>query len=112
MRFVSEQRSCMVMAKKIKIEVVYASPQTQKLLALDIDEGTTIEMAIHQSGILSFFPEINLQKQKVGVFGKARSLTDVVQEGDRIEIYRPLLIDPKEARRTKAKHHPIKKLKN
>ncbi|TAK76445.1 MAG: RnfH family protein [Gammaproteobacteria bacterium] len=87
----------------MKVEVAYAGRDRQEILAVEVKEGSTIETAIQQSGILALFPEIDLAKQKVGVFSKQKDLTDIVREGDRIEIYRPLIIDPKEARRAKAK---------
>lgn len=93
----------MVQNNKIKIEVAYATPEKQYLLALEVMVGTTIEEAIQQSGILTMVPAIDLSKQAVGVFGKKRKLSDVVGLHDRIEIYRPLSIDPKEARRAKAR---------
>jgi putative ubiquitin-RnfH superfamily antitoxin RatB of RatAB toxin-antitoxin module len=93
----------MELNKLITIEIVYASVQKQKLLTMQVEEGTTIEVAIDRSGILELFPEIDLTKQKVGVFSQPRKLTDVVREGDRVEIYRPLVIDPKEARRRRVK---------
>lgn len=88
---------------KIQIEVAYASLERQEMLSVQVLPGTTVREAIELSGILQLFPEINLTKQKVGVFSKQRELTDVVRAGERIEIYRPLTIDPKEARRAKAK---------
>ncbi|RDI48050.1 RnfH family protein [Aquicella lusitana] len=91
------------MSKLIKIEVAYALPDQQRILALEVEAGCTIEEAIHRSGMLALFPEIDLTQQKVGIFSKARRLSDGVKEGDRIEIYRPLTIDPKQARRLKAK---------
>lgn len=90
------------MSKTFQIEVAYAAPTKQHLVVLSVAEGTTIEAAILQSGILTLVPEIDLTQQSVGVFSKKRALSDVVHEGDRIEIYRPLTIDPKEARRAKA----------
>ena len=92
-----------MVSKKLSIEVGYALPDKQVIEAVEVDAGTTIEKAIRQSGILKQFPKINLRVQKVGVFSKPRQLSDVVQEGDRIEIYRSLIINPKEARRIKAK---------
>lgn len=88
---------------KISIEVAYATKEQQKIIPLEVPEGTTIKEAIQQSGILSLFPEIDLTHQKVGIFSKICELTDLIQAGARIEIYRPLTIDPKEARRNKAK---------
>jgi len=89
--------------KMIVVEVVYADVRQQRLICIEIEAGSTIEAAIQHSGILQIFPEIDLTRQKVGIFGKARPLTELVAHGDRIEIYRPLIIDPKEARRAKAK---------
>jgi len=89
--------------KKIKVEVIYANPRAQKLIALEIEEGATLAAVIQQSGILSIFPEISLAQQKIGIFSKPKTLTDIAHDGDRIEIYRPLLIDPKEARRGRSR---------
>jgi len=91
------------MNKHIQIEVAYALPDQQVLLSLEVEEGATIEQAIHASGILRQFSEIDLKRQKVGVFGKLRQLGDTVKAGERIEIYRSLLRDPKERRRIQAK---------
>jgi putative ubiquitin-RnfH superfamily antitoxin RatB of RatAB toxin-antitoxin module len=92
----------------ISIEVVYARPDKQTLIACQVPRHTTLQGAIEQSGILTLFPEIDLHQHKIGVFSKIKALADSVQAGDRIEIYRPLLIDPKEARRFKAlkQHKP------
>jgi len=95
----------MAMVKKIKIEVAYATSKQQCIIAIQVDADCTLEEAIDCSGILRVFPEIDLVKQKVGVFGKQRKLTDLLQQDDRIEIYRSLIIDPKEARRKRAKYH-------
>lgn len=88
---------------KIKIEVAYAAPQDQRIFTVEIEVGSTIQAAIQRSGILAIYPEIDLTKQKVGIFSKSRQLSDLVNDDERIEIYRPLIIDPKEARRAKAK---------
>lgn len=93
----------MVVMKQIKVEVAYAKPGEQKIIALRVDEGCTIGEAIELSGVLEVFPEIDLGSQKVGVFGKVKKLTDKVKEGDRIEVYRGLIVDPKEARRKRVK---------
>lgn len=93
----------------LNVELVYATHEQQKTLKLTMPEGSTIHEVILRSTILEFFPEIDLNQQKVGIFSKVRALTDQVQEGDRIEIYRPLLIDPKEARRARASNK-IKKI--
>ena len=88
--------------EQINIVVCYASMHAQSSLSVTVNADSDILSAIQQSGILTLFPEINLTKQKVGIFGKQKQLTDKVQAGDRIEIYRPLLLDPKEARRIKS----------
>jgi putative ubiquitin-RnfH superfamily antitoxin RatB of RatAB toxin-antitoxin module len=88
---------------KMAIEVAYATPAKQIIIALEVDQDCTIEQAILLSNIMDQFPEIDLQSQKVGVFSKIKKLSDSLKAGDRIEIYRPLIIDPKEARRAKAK---------
>ena len=92
----------MAATNMIAIEVAYAKVDKQKIIACEVEAGSTIEQAIQQSGILVIFSEIDLQKQKVGVFGKGRELLDRVKAGERIEIYRELTIDPKEARLNRA----------
>jgi len=94
----------MVAVKTITVEVAYAKPDHQKVILVEIKEGSTLEQVIKASGILTLYPEIDLSKQKIGIFGKIKNLQDIIQVGDRIEIYRPLLIDPKEARRKRAKN--------
>ncbi|MDH5433716.1 MAG: RnfH family protein [Gammaproteobacteria bacterium] len=86
----------------INIEIIYPLPDEQKLLTLAVKSGSTIEQAIHESGILELYPEIDLNENKVGIFSKASPLETELREGDRIEIYRPLIADPKEVRRQKA----------
>ncbi|QSA98981.1 RnfH family protein [Methylococcus sp. EFPC2] len=86
----------------MKIEVAYAKPGEQVLLALDVLEGSTAEQAIRQSGILERFPEIDLEQAKIGIYSKPCKLDQPVKSGDRLEIYRPLIADPKEARRNRA----------
>ena len=89
--------------RKIKVEVVYADEHDQRLVSVIVDEGATIEAVVRLSGLLKIFPDIDLSRQSVGIFSRQRLLSDIVKEGDRVEIYRPLLIDPKEARRARAK---------
>jgi putative ubiquitin-RnfH superfamily antitoxin RatB of RatAB toxin-antitoxin module len=87
----------------MKIGVAYATPAKQLWLNLDMPEGTTVKDAIEKSGILKQFPEIDLTTQKVGIFGKATTLEAVLEEGARVEIYRPMTADPKTVpRRAKA----------
>ena len=78
----------------MKIGVVYAEPEKQIWLNIDVPEGITVKEAIVQSGILNKFPQIDIDSQKVGVFGKITKLDAKVSDGDRIEIYRPITADP------------------
>ncbi|WP_158969818.1 RnfH family protein [Paraglaciecola sp. L3A3] len=89
-------------AELITIEVVYGLPTKQVLLECKVAQGSSVEQAIETSGILSHFPDIDIQTSKVGIWNRACKLTDLPKEGDRIEIYRPLIADPKEARRRRA----------
>lgn len=90
------------MAEKISVEVAYGLADKQKLLSLQVDKGSTVQDAIEKSGILDEFPEIDLHKNKVGIFGKLTRLSQPVREKDRVEIYRPLIADPKEVRKKRA----------
>ena len=87
---------------QINIEIAYASPDRYYLKSFKVDEGTMIQTAILQSGILQQFTEIDLRENKVGIYSRPAKLTDQLKDGDRIEIYRPLLADPKEIRRKRA----------
>ncbi len=86
----------------MKIEVAYALRHKQTLLNIEVDDNTSVEDAIQQSNILKKYPEINLKKNKVGIFGKITSLDVKLREKDRVEIYRPLIADPKEVRKQRA----------
>ena len=88
--------------ESINVEVAYALPEKQQIRAVNVDAGTTLGAAIVQSGIMMDFPELELEDAKVGIFGKAATMTTVLSEGDRVEIYRPLIADPKEVRRQRA----------
>jgi putative ubiquitin-RnfH superfamily antitoxin RatB of RatAB toxin-antitoxin module len=88
--------------KTIPIEIAYALPAQQIILKLQIEEGATAEQAIRISGIMEKFPEIDLEQNKIGIFGKLGKLDTVLREHDRVEIYRPLIADPKEVRRQRA----------
>jgi putative ubiquitin-RnfH superfamily antitoxin RatB of RatAB toxin-antitoxin module len=79
---------------EITVEVAYALPHEQLIIPVMLKVGTTAESAIHASGILKKFPEINLVENKVGIFGKAAKLDTVLRHLDRVEIYRPLIADP------------------
>ena len=86
----------------ITIELIFPLPDEQELLTIQVPNATTIEQAIELSGILQKYPEIDLKTNKVGIFSKVSKLNTELREGDRIEIYRPLIADPKEARKKKA----------
>ena len=93
----------------IKVEVLYALPHVQTLLVVDIPQGATLEDAIKISGALEKHPEIDLSSNKVGIFGKLSKLDTVLCDRDRIEIYRPLIADPKEVRRKRAEEGKVMK---
>ena len=86
----------------ITVEVAYALPHKQALLALQVAPGTTVLAAAEQSGISAKFDGIDLDNAKFGIFGSVVSPGQVLKEGDRVEIYRPLLADPKEVRKARA----------
>lgn len=92
----------MMSDNQIQIEVVYGLAHKQKLLTLPVAEGATVEQAINESGILAIFPEIDLTQNKVGIWNRAVKLNQVLADLDRIEIYRPLIADPKEVRKRRA----------
>jgi uncharacterized protein len=87
----------------IRVELIYIEPNSQNSLKLELSKGTSIKQAIHQSGLLDQFPDIDLNINKVGIYNKIQTLDTIIQDGGRIEIYRPLSADPKEARRQRAK---------
>jgi len=86
----------------IEIEVVYGLPHKQVLLSVPVPVGTTIEQGIRLSGIVSHFPEIVPSEATVGIFSRPEKLETVLKAGDRVEIYRPLIADPKEMRKLRA----------
>lgn len=97
------------MAEEITVEVVYALPQVQTLLSLRVPLGTTAAEAIRLSGVLVKHPEIDLPKAKLGIFGKHVKADTPLRERDRVEIYRPLIADPKEVRRKRAAEGKVMK---
>lgn len=94
---------------EMRVEVVYALPERQFLRALELEEGCTVEQAIKASGLLTLRPEIDLTSNKVGIFSRHAKLDEILQEGDRVEIYRPLIADPKELRKQRAEHSKNKR---
>jgi len=89
-------------ADRMAVEVAYALPDRQVILVVDVVPDATLEDAIRGSGILEQYPEIDLAVNKVGVFGKLGKPGDALHAGDRVEIYRPLIADPKQVRRQRA----------
>ena len=91
----------------INVEVIYALPHQQTLLRVRLAEGATVEDAIRQSGVLEAFPDIDPAKNKVGIFSKLVKLDERLRDRDRVEIYRPLIADPKEVRRKRAEEGKV-----
>ena len=87
----------------MKISVVYATPNEQVEIPWEVEPNCSVALAIRRSGILERFPEINFPHVSVGIFSKRVALDTPLTEGDRIEIYRPLMMDPKQARRLRLK---------
>ena len=86
----------------IEVEVVFAEPERQELIQVRLPQGGTVQDAITVSGIQNQFPDVDLSQNKVGIFGKKTQRDRVLENGDRVEIYRPLKADPKEVRRALA----------
>ncbi len=86
-----------------RVEIVYATAAVQRRYAVDLADGGTVREAIEQSGVLGEYPQIDLVRDRVGVYGRLVALDDVLREGDRVEILRPLVADPKAARRRRAR---------
>jgi putative ubiquitin-RnfH superfamily antitoxin RatB of RatAB toxin-antitoxin module len=84
--------------RMLSIEVAYAGIKNQLIITVDVLEGSTAQQAIEVSQILKKFPEIDLTQNKIGIFSQICALSQRLKEGDRVEIYRPLLIDPKQKR--------------
>jgi putative ubiquitin-RnfH superfamily antitoxin RatB of RatAB toxin-antitoxin module len=93
----------------INVEVAYALPEQQFLLQVQLAEGATVEDAIRASGVMVSFPDIDLARSKVGIFSKLVKLDETVRDKDRVEIYRPLIADPKEVRRKRAEEGKVTK---
>jgi putative ubiquitin-RnfH superfamily antitoxin RatB of RatAB toxin-antitoxin module len=91
-----------VVAETINVEVVHARPDKQALLSVQVPAGTTVAEAIELSGIRQEFPDLEVDPGRLGIFSQKARPGDVLRDGDRVEIYRPLIADPKEARRRRA----------
>lgn len=97
------------MAEMLQIQVCYARPDKQELVDLKLPEGATLQQALEQSGLLQKHPEIDLKKNKFGIFAKLSKLDAVLRDKDRVEIYRPLIADPKEVRKQRAAEGKVMK---
>ncbi len=97
------------MAEMLQIQVCYARPDKQELVDLKLPEGATLQQALDQSGLLQKHPEIDLKKNKFGIFAKLSKLDAVLRDKDRVEIYRPLIADPKEVRKQRAAEGKVMK---
>ncbi|MEQ4531741.1 MAG: RnfH family protein [Mixta sp.] len=86
----------------VTVEVVYALPEKQYLRQVKLAEGSSVEQAIQASGLLELRHDIDLTQNKIGIYSRPVKLQDEVNDGDRVEIYRPLIADPKELRRQRA----------
>ncbi len=97
------------MSTQIHVEVVYAGPVRQKSVRVGVREGASVREAIELSGLLEEFPEIDLGKNKLGIWNKLTKVDAVLRDNDRVEIYRPLIADPKEVRRQRAAEGKVMK---
>lgn len=93
----------------ITVEVAYALPNQQMIIPVQVTPETTAEQAIRACGILAKFPEIDLSQNQIGIFGKLTKLDAPLRHLDRIEIYRPLIADPKEVRKQRAEEGKVMK---
>ena len=85
-----------------RVEVVYATPAIQRRYALDLEEGATVQVALEQSGVLHDFPQLDLARDRVGIYGRLAALDEVLRDGDRVEILRPLTAEPGAVRKRRA----------
>ena len=97
------------MSETISVEVVYPLPQKQEIFTVRLAAGATVRQAIEASGVLQKYPEIDLAKNKLGVFAKLAKPDAVLRDKDRVEIYRPLIADPKEVRKQRAAEGKVMK---
>ena len=87
---------------KLRVEVVYALKDKYRRVPLTLEEGASLQQAVELSGLLAEFPDIDLEKNKTGIWGKLAKLDTILRNRDRVEIYRPLIADPKEIRKQRA----------
>ena len=97
------------MADSINIEVAYARSERQEIIRLKLPQGSTVQQAVEASGLMQNHPEIDLAKGKFGIYGKLAKADTALREKDRVEIYRPLIADPKEVRKQRAAEGKVMK---
>ena len=97
------------MPETIEIEVAYAKPERQDVVQVKLPEGSTAQQAVEASGLLQRYPEIDLAKSKLGIYGKLAKPDTALRDRDRVEIYRPLIADPKEVRKQRAAEGKVMK---
>ena len=97
------------MSETLAVEVCYALPDKQEIVAVKLPEGATLQQALEASGLLAKHPEIDIKKNKFGVYAKLSKLDSVLRDRDRVEIYRPLIADPKEVRKQRAAEGKVMK---
>lgn len=97
------------MAEAMEVEVCYALPAKQELIQLKLAAGATVQQAVEASGLLAKYPDIDLKKNKFGIFAKLSKLDTPLRDRDRVEIYRPLIADPKEVRKQRAAEGKVMK---
>ena len=95
--------------ENIRVEVTYALPQRQEVVPLTLPPGTTLQQAVEASGLLVQYPEIDVAKGKFGIYSKLAKPDTVLRDRDRVEIYRPLIADPKEVRKQRAAEGKVMK---
>uniref|UniRef100_Q47DK5 UPF0125 protein Daro_2340 n=1 Tax=Dechloromonas aromatica (strain RCB) TaxID=159087 RepID=Q47DK5_DECAR len=97
------------MAEMLNIEVCYALPNKQELVRVKLPEGALVQQALEASGLLDKYPEIDLKKNKFGIWNKLSKVDSVLRDKDRVEIYLPLIADPKEVRKQRAAEGKVMK---
>ena len=98
-----------LVSESIRVEIVYALPEKQEIVRVDLSSGATVRDAIEASGVLQKHPEIDVAKNRFGIFAKLAKLEAVLRDRDRVEVYRPLIADPKEVRKQRAAEGRIMK---
>jgi putative ubiquitin-RnfH superfamily antitoxin RatB of RatAB toxin-antitoxin module len=93
----------------MRVEVIYSLPEKSEIVPLDLPEGSTVMQALEASGLLVKHPEIDVKKNKFGIYAKLAKVDAVLRERDRVEIYRPLIADPKEVRKQRAAEGKVMK---